>query len=59
MTLLGQHTKLNAILSMCEVLRIALYFFEFAVELESLERVAGVEVIVAAHPLAAEDEGFV
>ena len=59
MTLLGQHTKLNAILSMCGVLRIALYFFEFVVESESLEGVTGAEVVVAARPLAAEDEGLV
>ena len=57
--LLGQHTKLNAILSMCEVLRIALYFFEFAVESKSLEEVADAEIVVAAYPLAAEDEGLV
>ena len=57
--LLGQYTKLNAILSMCEVLRIALYFFKFAVEPESLEGVAGVKIIVTDRPLAAKDEGFV
>ena len=59
MTLLGQHTELNAILSMCGVLRIALYFFEFVMEPKSLEGVAGAEVMVADCPLAAKDEGFV
>ena len=44
---------------MCEVLRIALYFFEFAVESKSLEEVADAEIVVAAYPLAAEDEGLV
>ena len=44
---------------MCRVLRIALYFFKFAVELKFLEEVAGAEVIVAARPLAVEDDGFV
>ena len=57
-TLLGQHTELNAILSMCRVLRIAVYFFKFAVEPKSLEGVAGVEIMVVAHSLAAEDKGF-
>ena len=59
MILLGQYTKLNAILSMCKVLRITLYFFEFAVEPESLEEVAGVKIMVADCPLAAKDKGFV
>ena len=60
MTLLGQHTKLNAILSVCRVLRIAYYFFEFP---EDLEVLAGFEkgatvVAVEAHPFAAEDNGL-
>ena len=59
MILLGQYTKLNAILSMCKVLRITLYFFEFAVEPESLEEVAGVKIMVADCPLAAKVKGFV
>ena len=57
--LLGQHTELNAILSICRVLRIAFYFFEFAVEPKFLERVTGAEIIVADHPLAAKDEDLV
>ena len=59
MILLGQHTKLNTILSMCRVLRIALYFFKFAVEPKSLEGVTGAEVIVTNYPLAVKDEGLV
>ena len=59
MILLGQHIKLNTILSMCRVLRITLYFFKFTVEPKSLERVADAEVIVADHPLAIKDKGFV
>ena len=58
MILLGQHIELNAILSMCRVLRIALYFFEFTVEPKSLEGVTGAEIIVTDHPLAAEDKGL-
>ena len=57
--LFGQHTELNAILSMCRVLRIALYFFEFTVESKSLEGVTGAEIIVTDHSLAAEDKGLV
>ena len=44
---------------MCRVLRITLYFFEFTVELESLERAAGTEVMIAVHSLVAKDKGLV
>ena len=42
---------------MCEVLRITLYFFEFAVKPKLLEGAADAKVIVTAHSLAAENEG--
>ena len=58
MILLGQHTELNVILSMCRVLRFTLYFFKFTVEPKSLERSAGIEIVVAACPLAAKDKGL-
>ena len=57
--LLGQYTELNAILSICKVLMIALYFFKFTVKSKSLEKVEGIEDVVADHPLTAEDEGLV
>ena len=44
---------------MCGVLRIALYFFEFAVEPESLKGAAGAEVMIADCSLAAKDKGLV
>ena len=59
-TLLRHTTELNATLSVCRVLRIAYYFFEF---LEDPEALAGFEkgaavVVVEAHPFAAEDDGL-
>ena len=59
LTLFGQHTELNIILSMCEVLRIAFYFFKFTVESKFLERVVDVEITVADHPLVAKDKDLV
>ena len=58
LTLFWQHTKLNAILSMCKVLKIALYFFEFTMQPKSLESMTGIGIVMAAHPLAAKDEGL-
>ena len=58
MTVFWKYTELNAILSMCRILRIALYFFEPAVKLKSLKKVANIEVMISAYPLTAENEGL-
>ena len=58
MTVLWQYTELNAILSMCRVLRITLYFFEPAVKLKFLKKVADTEVMISAYPLIAENKGL-
>lgn len=58
MILLKYIIKLNVILSVCGVLRIALYFCEFVVKSEFLEGITDAKVIEVAHLLAVEDKGL-